>query len=104
MNESLTLGAALAVGLLLGAIFFGGLWWTVVRGVLSPRPALWFIGSKLLRMAIVLGGFYLNGGDRWERWLACLLGFILARIVVWRVSRPHAQDRLAPAREARYAP
>jgi F1F0 ATPase subunit 2 len=104
MSEAAPLLAATLAGSLLGAIFFGGLWWTVARGVSSPRPALWFIGSKLLRMAIVLGGFYLIGGDRWERWLACLLGFILARIVVWRVSRPHAQDRLAPAREARYAP
>jgi F1F0 ATPase subunit 2 len=104
MNESLTLGAALAVGLLLGAIFFGGLWWTVVRGVLSPRPALWFIGSKLLRMAIVLGGFYLVGGDRWERWLACLLGFALARVVVWRLTRPRAPDRTVAAPEVRYAP
>jgi F1F0 ATPase subunit 2 len=104
MNEFLALAAALAAGLLLGAIFFGGLWWTVVRGVSSRRPALWFIGSKLLRMVIVLGGFYLVGGDNWERWLACLVGFVLARVAVWRLTRPRGQDGPVPAPEARYAP
>ena len=52
MNEVLVLATALAAGLLLGAFFFGGLWWTVRRGVSSPRPALWFFGSMLLRMSV----------------------------------------------------
>jgi len=42
MNELLTLALALVTGLLLGAIFFGGLWWTVRKGVSSKQPALWF--------------------------------------------------------------
>jgi F1F0 ATPase subunit 2 len=104
MREILPLAAALAVGLLLGAVFFGGLWWTVVRGVSSQRPALWFVGSKLLRLVIVLGGFYLVGRDHWERWMACLLGFVLARIVVWGLTRPPAQERAATTPQARYAP
>jgi F1F0 ATPase subunit 2 len=104
MNELLPLAVALAAGLMLGAVFFGGLWWTVVRGVSSRRPALWFIVSKLLRIAIVLGGFYLVGRNHWERWLTCLLGFVLARVVVWRLTRQPTQGRAAPAPEARYAP
>jgi len=40
MTELLIL--ALAAGLVLGAIFFGGLWWTVRKGVSSKYPALWF--------------------------------------------------------------
>ena len=40
MNEWLTLALAWMAGLLLGAIFFGGLWWTVRLGVASRRPAL----------------------------------------------------------------
>ena len=36
-------------GALLGAFFFGGLWWTVQKGVTSEQPALWFLGSLLLR-------------------------------------------------------
>ena len=54
MNELLTLALALVAGLLLGAIFFGGLWWTVRKGISSKQPALWFLGSLLLRMSIAL--------------------------------------------------
>ena len=61
MNETLTLALALAAGMLLGAIFFGGLWWTVRKGVSSEQPALWFFGSLLLRMSIALAGFYFVG-------------------------------------------
>ena len=35
MNETLTLALAWSAGVLLGAIFFGGLWWTVRKGVSS---------------------------------------------------------------------
>ena len=42
-------------GALLGAFFFGGLWWTVQKGVASERPALWFLGSLLLRTGIDSG-------------------------------------------------
>ena len=104
MNELLYLAVPLAAGVLLGAIFFGGLWWTVVRGVSSPRPALWFIGSKLLRMGIALGGFYFVGGGHWQRWLLCLLGFVVARLVTWRMTRLPAQSRPSQVSEARYAP
>ena len=58
MNETLTLVLAWVAGVVLGAIFFGGLWWTVRKGVSSQRPALWFFGSLLLRMSIALAGFY----------------------------------------------
>ena len=104
MNEFLSLAAPLAAGLILGAIFFGGLWWTVIHAVSSKRPAVWFLGSKLLRMGIALGGFYLVGGGRWERWLLCLLGFVLARLVTWWLTRSPAHTRSDRAPEASYAP
>jgi len=104
MHEIFPLVAALATGMALGAMFFGGLWWTVARGMSSPRPALWFIGSKLVRTALALGGFYLVGGGRWERWLLCLLGFILARLATSRLTRPQIRDRLIPAPGVGHAP
>jgi hypothetical protein len=55
-------------------------------------------------MGLALGGFYLVGGGRWERWLLCLLGFVLARIVTWWLTRPPALSRRARATEASYAP
>jgi F1F0 ATPase subunit 2 len=65
----------------LAAIFVGGLWWTVRKGVLLAQPALWFFTSLLLRTAIVLAGFYFVGHNDWKRLLACLLGFFVARVV-----------------------
>ena len=82
MNEFLFLASPLATGLLLGAFFFGGLWWTVIRGVSSQRPALWFFGSMLLRTSITLAVFYFVGREDWQRWLLCLLCFVLARLGV----------------------
>lgn len=82
MNEILTLVLVLAAGILLGAMFFGGLWWTVQKGVSSKRPALWFFGSLLLRTSIVLVGFYFIARGGWEKLLVCLCGFIVARFVV----------------------
>ena len=87
MNEFLSLALALAAGVLLGAIFFGGLWWTVRQGIRSRQPALWFLGSLLLRTGIVLAGFYFAADRHWERLLVCLLGFVMARLAVTRLTR-----------------
>jgi len=104
MHDVLSLAAAMAVGALLGAIFFGGLWWTVRRGMSSEWPALWFFGSLMLRMSIALLGFLAVGREDWERWLFCLLGFVLARLAVQWSTRPSGEDRARPAPEAGYAP
>jgi F1F0 ATPase subunit 2 len=103
MAPVVVLGLAALAGAVLGAVFFGGLWWTAHRGALSPGPALWFFCSLLLRMGIALTGFYAVGGGRWERLLACLLGFVVARAVVVRLTRPPPGGAGAP-QEARHAP
>ncbi len=87
MNETVTLLLALTAGFLLGVLFFGGLWWTIQKGVSSQRPALWFFGSLLLRMGITLTGFYLVADGRWERLTVSLLGFIMARLLIMRLTR-----------------
>ena len=104
MNETLTLVLAWVAGRLLGAIFFGGLWWTVRKGVSSKQPALWFFGSLLLRMSIALAGFYFVSGGHWERLLVCLLGFVMARLVVTWLTRPSGENQTRPAQEASHAP
>ena len=88
MNELLMPATALITGVLIGAVFFGGLWWTVGKGVTSKRPALWFIGSLLLRFSITITGFYFVAGNNWKRLLLCLLGFVIARFIVGRFTRP----------------
>ncbi len=94
MIEVLILGAALGAGAVIGVLFFGGLWWTVRRGVSSPRPVLWFLGSWVMRMGIALAGFYVVSGGHWDRLLACLVGFVIARFAVtWFAGPPMAVDR-----------
>lgn len=104
MNEWMLLALASAAGLLIGAFFFGGLWWTVRRALLSPRPALWILGSLLLRTGVSLGGFYLVGAGRWERLMLCLLGFVIARFIVTRLIRPSVENQSCRTKEARHAP
>ena len=104
MNNFVLLAFALVAGLVLGAIFFGGLWWTVRKGVSSKHPALWFLGSMLLRMGIVLAGFYFVGRGDWQRLVTCLLGFIIARFIVMRLTRTTIEHPHSPAKEASHAP
>ncbi len=103
MIEMLRLAPALVAGVLLGAMFFGGLWWTVRKGISSQRPALWFFCSLLLRMSIALAGLYFVSGGHWERLLACLLGFVTARLIVTRLTRPPLKSRNASAKKACHA-
>ena len=85
-NDLLPLVLAGAAGLLIGGLFFGGLLWTVRQALSSPSPALWVFASLLLRTGLALAGFYLVAGTHWARWVTCLLGFVVARLVVTRLS------------------
>lgn len=104
MDEIVTLVSAGVAGLLLGGIFFGGLWWTVRKGVSVKRPALLFLVSLVLRTAVTVAGFYVVGDGHWQRLLACLLGFVIARFMVTRLAGPPAEHYDAPAKEAGHAP
>ena len=87
---------ALPAGGLLGFFFFGGLWWTTRRATVCARPGLTVLASLLLRMGLTLAGFYLVADGRWERLLACLVGFTLARMATLRLLRPATEPRHAP--------
>ncbi len=96
MTSAIALSLSLLTGLLLGGFFFGGLWWTVQKGLASNHPALWFFGSTLVRTAIALCGFYLVARDDWRKFLVCLLGFVLGRALVTRLTRPEPEEIHAP--------
>jgi len=87
MNETAMIILTLLSGFLLGLFFFGGLWWTTKRALLSKIPALWFLTSLFVRMGIVIMAFYYLSGDHWERALICLIGFIIARTVIMRITQ-----------------
>jgi F1F0 ATPase subunit 2 len=103
MNEPLSLVLALITGVVLGAIFFGGLWWTVRKCVSARQPALWFFGGGLLRMTLVLAGFYFVAHGHWGRLLLCLLGFVMARVIVTRLTRT-VEKPTCWTQEASHAP
>lgn len=86
MTDPLNRALAGLAGVVLGTIFYGGLWWTVRRGVSARSPALWFTGSLLLRLGLVATGFYWVGAGHWPRLVTSLAGFILARILVLLVT------------------
>lgn len=87
MSEAIIIPVILIVGILLGIFFFGGLWWTTKRGLVSKYPALWFLGSLLIRIGITVTIFYFISRDHWERALFCLLGFIIARSIIMRFTQ-----------------
>ena len=87
MNEMLIMTGSLLAGVLLGTFFFGGLWWTIRMGPQSEWSGLVFAGSLLLRMAVAVTGFYLVSHGEWRKLVACLAGFLLARIAVTRLIR-----------------
>ena len=78
---------ALFAGLALGTAFFGGLWWTVRRGLSSRQAGLWFTGSFLLRTAIVIMGFWFVARGDWRRMAGCAAGFLGARFFIVRLTR-----------------
>lgn len=108
-SEPVILALALLAGGALGALFFGGLWWTVLCAASSATPARLFFGSALLRMGLTLAGFYLVAGGQADRLVLCLLGFVIARMIVTRLTKSRAKRQpqpplTRPAKAARHAP
>ena len=97
MSEPLVYGAGLASGLTLGALFFGGLRWTVRKALDSSQPALWFFGSLMVRTTLVLIGFYGIALCGWQTVGFALVGFTVARLTVTRWSKVQSRfKRLDP--------
>lgn len=87
MNEVLNLILVLLIGLLLGIVFYGGLWLTVKMTLNKPNPGLWLLLSFVLRMAVVLVGLYAISGKDWKAMLVGLFGVIIARPIVQRFTK-----------------
>ena len=82
MNDIIKMIIVFIAGLLLGTLFFGGLWLTVKKAVTSKKPAMIILGSFIFRISLTLAGFYFLGSGNWLRLLLALLGFISARFLV----------------------
>jgi len=91
-SDLLPLALSLWAGIGLGIFYFFGLWLTVRRLTTTRRPVLISLSSFFGRLAAVLLGFYFVMGGRWERLIACLVGFLAVRVVVVRRRGPDRQD------------
>ena len=96
MSDVAILSVSLMAGVLIGAFFFGGLWWTVQKSLTSNNPVLWFFGSTLLRTGFAMTGFYFTRVATGETSWFCLLGFVIARVVVTRLTRTTKKGIHAP--------
>jgi len=75
---------AFAGGMVLGALFFAGLWLSVRKLSHAERPGVLMAFSYVARMTAVLGGLYLLTSGDWQKLAAALVGFVLARILIVR--------------------
>ncbi|MGZ4965412.1 MAG: N-ATPase subunit AtpR [Limisphaerales bacterium] len=82
MIHFLNLVLALVIGFGAGLFFFGGLWWTVRKGVEQNKPAI-FLASFAVRMATIVAIIFLFRRD-WTALLVLLAGFTVARAIVTR--------------------
>ncbi len=85
MSDIALLISSLILGISLGAVYFGGLWLTLMRLPGSEQPALLALSSFLLRSALCLLGFYLILGSGLEGLAACLAGFVLTKLALIRI-------------------
>ncbi len=89
-------------GMLLGILFFVGLWFTVKKITSSKMPALLVLSSFSFRISIVLLGFYFIGMGDLKKLIACMIGFIIARFVVIHYTKSIDEKTLQLKKEAGY--
>ena len=82
---------ALAGGIILGLMYFGGLWWTIQQSGRQDQTLLLFAGSFIIRLALVIGGFYLISGGQVDRLAVALVGFIIARQIWIKRAAPETK-------------
>ncbi len=100
MNDILATSAAVIGGILIGILFFGGLWLTVKKALTAKRPILWLLGSLILRVSLTLAGFYYFSQGNLFELIMCLLGFIIARYALQRFTKISARKNLELKKES----
>jgi F1F0 ATPase subunit 2 len=86
-NELVPILVTLIAGVLIGAVYFRALWWTVKKGMHAIKPTRLFIGSFIARTLFALSAFYFIGRGHPGRLAVCLLGFIFGRSLIVRLSK-----------------
>lgn len=82
------------IGISLGLVFFGGLYWTVQKLSDVKHPSLLMSASLLFRMAVLLAVLYYVSKGGYQGVLFAMAGMLLVRIVMtFRVKRPNEKPR-----------
>lgn len=82
---------SLAAGLVMGAVFFGGLLLTTRRLARTRHPAALVLGSFVVRAVIVGAGFVVLVRYGWLGPAVALLGFLIVRLVLTRLTLAQQQ-------------
>ncbi|MEI6286747.1 MAG: ATP synthase subunit I [Bacillota bacterium] len=75
---------SVSAGVIAGAVFFGGLWWTVRRVAHVQRVALFLGASFALRAAVMLLALYFSCDNDIIRMAGFLVGFFVVRVIAVR--------------------
>jgi len=95
MADLTTLILVFIAGIALGAFFFGGLWWTVLKGLQTRHPGLIFGLSLFIRTGGTLAGFVAVSQGNFNRLVSCLAGFFVARGIILRLTR-RLPEKMSP--------
>jgi hypothetical protein len=104
MNELFCPGAGLVAGIFARRDFLRRPLVDGSQGRFVQRPALWFLGSLLLRMSIALAGFYFVGAVIGSGCWRASLDLSSRDSVVTRLTRTPSNIKFRPAKEASHAP
>ncbi|MCW9705850.1 ATP synthase subunit I [Fodinibius salsisoli] len=89
MDTSYYILISLIAGLLLGTIYFMGLWYTVKKITGKGRPYLLVFCSFVIRISLVLFGFYLLVLLHWSYLILAFLTFLLTRqMIIHKIGKP----------------
>ncbi len=81
------------VGIILGIVFFGGLYITVDKMRDVKNPSILLILSFVFRMAVLLGGLYLVSRNGFKDMLFALLGIVIMKLLmIFLAKRPQEQS------------
>lgn len=86
MATVIAVAVGLVAGVVLGLVFFGGLWWTTQRLATASQPGILVAASLLVRVAVLAVGLYLLAQVGSAALLAAVLGLLVARIGLTRLA------------------
>lgn len=87
-THMLSIVLALCAGLVLGFLFFGGLWLTTRRLPSSARPYRLMLVSFAVRLTLLIAGLYWATGGDPVLVISSMIGLLAARTVAVRWCSP----------------